>query len=182
MLKKVLTVLGVAVVLFIAFVATRPGRYRVERSAVIAAPAESVYGAVADLRRWAEWSPWEKLDPQMKKEYVGAPGVAGSSYYWSGNKQVGEGRLTLVEGSAPSRIVYRLEFLKPWKSEATSEFTFSPEGTATRVTWAMSGRADFVAKFFHLFMNMDSMIGRDFEKGLAALKEDVEHAGHAEAH
>jgi uncharacterized protein YndB with AHSA1/START domain len=174
MLKRVLTIVGVAVVLFLAFVATRPGRYRVERSAVVAAPAESVYGAVADLRRWAEWSPWEKLDPQMKKEYAGAAGAVSSTYYWNGNKKVGEGRLTLIEGSAPSRVVYRLEFLRPWTSVATTEFTFAPEAEATRVTWAMLGENGFAAKFFGLFMNMDSMIGKDFEKGLASLKEDVE--------
>ena len=174
MIKKILGVVFLAVVLFLAYVAMQPGRYRVERSVVVAAPAETVYEAVADLRRWGEWSPWEKLDPGMKKEFAGTPAAPGSTYHWAGNDKVGEGRMTLVEASAPSRVAYKLEFLKPWESTSTTEFTFAPDGGGTRVSWSMLGEIGFVEKLFGVFMDMNAMIGKDFEQGLGSLKQVAE--------
>jgi uncharacterized protein YndB with AHSA1/START domain len=174
MIKKILGVVALVVVVFLAYVAMLPGSYRVERSVVVAAPAETVYGAVADLRRWGEWSPWEKLDPGMKKEFAGTPAAPGSTYHWAGNDKVGEGRMTLVEASPPSRLAYKLEFLKPWESVSTSDFTLAPEGAGTRVSWSMRGEIGFVEKIFGVFMDMNAMIGKDFEQGLASLKQVAE--------
>lgn len=170
MLKKILGVVALVVLAFLGYVATRPGTYAVGRSTVVAAPPDAVYALVADFRRWAEWSPWEKLDPAMKKDFSGAAGTAGASYHWAGNDEVGEGRMTITEARAPGRIAYRLEFLKPWESVSTTAFELSPEGGGTRVSWSMAGEVGFTEKLFSVFVDMDAMIGKDFEAGLAALK------------
>jgi hypothetical protein len=177
MLKKILAVAAVITAIFLAYVATRPGKYRVERSIVVAAPAERVYGLVANLQRWGEWSPWEKLDPAMKRDFAGTPAEPGATYHWAGNDKVGEGRMTITAAAAPSSVVYRLEFLKPWASVSTTEFRLAPEGAATRVSWAMNGEAGFTEKLFTVFMDMDAMIGKDFEQGLATLKGVAEGSG-----
>ncbi len=173
MLKKFLIVLAVAVALFVAFVASRPSAYRIARSAVVPAPPSAVYPKVADLQAWEAWSPWAKLDPTMKTDYSGAPGAVGSSYHWVGNDKVGEGRMTVKE-IVPDRLVrIELRFIKPWEQVATTEFSFAPEGTGTKVTWAMRGENDFVGKLFAVFWSMDKAIGPDFEKGLASLSQQV---------
>lgn len=177
MLKRILAVAALVVAAFLAYVATRPSTYQVERSTVITAPAEKVYGLVADFRRWADWSPWEKLDPAMKKDYTGAPGAPGASYHWAGNDKVGEGRMTITQASAPARIAYELEFLKPWQSVSSTEFKLATEGAATRVSWSMAGKVGFTEKLFSVFMDMDGMIGKDFENGLATLKAVAERGG-----
>lgn len=170
MLKKILLVLAVVLGLFAAFVATRPSQYRITRSAVVPAPAAAVFPRVADFRAWEGWSPWAKLDPAMKTDYLGTPGTVGSSYHWKGNDKVGEGRMT-VTGLTPDRqIQIKLEFLKPWEQTSLTTFDFAPDSGGTRVTWTMSGDNDWVGKLFALFMDMDKMVGPDFEKGLASLK------------
>jgi uncharacterized protein YndB with AHSA1/START domain len=174
MLKKLLGLVALVVVAFLVYVATRSSTYRVERSTVISAPADAVYPLLADFRRWAEWSPWEKLDPAMKKEFQGSAGAPGASYHWTGNDKVGEGRMTITEASAPGHIAYRLEFLKPWQSVSTTVFELAPEGAGTRVSWTMAGAVGFTEKMFSVFMDMDAMIGKDFETGLATLKSVAE--------
>jgi uncharacterized protein YndB with AHSA1/START domain len=170
MLKKILLVVVVVVGLFAAFVATRPSQWRISRSATVPAPAESVYPKVADFHGWDAWSPWAKLDPAMKTDFSGTPGTVGSSYHWKGSDKVGEGRMTVTE-LVPDRLVrIKLEFIKPWEQVSVTEFSFVTEGAGTKVTWAMSGENDFVGKFFAVFMDMDKMVGPDFEKGLGALK------------
>lgn len=174
MLKKILLAAAVVVAVFAVFVATRPSTYQVERSIVVNAPPDQVFARAVDLRKWATWSPWAKLDPQMNVEYSGPDSGVGSSYHWKGNDKVGEGRMT-ISGVTPDRLVQiKLEFLKPWEQTSLTEFRFAPEGSGTRVTWTMSGTHDFVGKLFAVFMDMDKMVGPDFEKGLAALKAQSE--------
>jgi len=169
MLKKV----GLALVLIlgavVAFVATRPSEFRIVRSRTIAAPPEVAHAYVNDFRKWPEWSPWEKLDPAMKRDLSGSPAGPGAVYFWSGNDQVGEGRMTITDSRAPDGVTIRLEFLRPWAATNTTQFDFAPSGSGTQVTWAMSGRNNFAAKAMTVFMDMDAMVGPDFEKGLANL-------------
>lgn len=179
MLKKVLVGLVVVVALLVAFIATRPSHFLVERSAVIAAPPAVVFARLADFGQWSAWSPWEKLDPAMKRTVSGAPATVGHSYAWSGNAKAGEGRMTITE-LTPERIELRLEFLKPWKATNETVFTLAPESSGCRVTWTMSGTNGFVMKAFGLVMDMDAMVGKDFEEGLrnlrATAEADVSHA------
>lgn len=174
MLKKLAVGLAVVVLALAAFVASRPSTYRVERSTTIAAPAEVVFGYVSDFRRWAGWSPWEKLDPAMKKNYEGSAAGVGASYHWVGNDQVGEGRMTITESRPSEHLAIKLEFIKPWASTNTTEFAIKPAGDHVTLSWAMSGNHDFMGKAFSLFMDMDAMIGTDFEQGLAAIKSHAE--------
>lgn len=172
-MKKVLltivALLLLAGVVLVALAASKPNTYRVERKAVVAAPPESAYARVEDFRRWAEWSPWERLDPAMKKTYDGPESGVGASYAWSGNAQVGAGKMTITDSDPPSRLGLQLEFIKPFAAECKTQFTFAPDPAGTEVTWAMEGTNNFVSKVFAVFMDMDTMIGKDLETGLANL-------------
>ena len=174
MLIKILIALAVVVVVFLAIVATRPSEYRVARTATISAPAPAVFAQVNDFHKWEAWNPWAKLDPAMKQTYEGAPAGTGAIYTWTGNSQVGEGRMTLTESRPNELIRINLEFLKPFAATSTAEFTFRPDGQRTAVTWSMVGNLNFVAKVIHLFVGMDRMIGANFEKGLADMKSVAE--------
>jgi Polyketide cyclase / dehydrase and lipid transport len=170
MLKKILIGVAAIVVIFVAYVATRPSQYRIERSVVINTPANDPFMKVVIFRNWYDWSPWAKLDPKMTVEYGGPKGGVGSTYHWKGDDKVGEGRMTMT-GALPNQLVeIRLEFLKPWEQTSTTEFRFSTEGGGTKVTWSMYGTHDFVGKLFALFVDMDKAVGPDLEKGLKALK------------
>ena len=118
-----------------------------------------------DRELWEAWSPWARLDPAMKQAYEGAPAGTGAIYTWAGNSQVGEGRMTLTESRPSDLIRIRLEFLKPFAATSTAEFTFKAERNQTVVTWSMAGKNNFIAKAVHLFMNMDKMVGGNFEEG-----------------
>jgi hypothetical protein len=168
--------IGVAVLLLVLVVviATRPGTFHVERSITIAAPVEAVFPHVNDFHAWRAWSPWEKLDPQMKRTYGGAPAGAGATYAWQGNDEVGEGRMTIVDSRPSSGIKIRIEFIKPFTATNDATFGFTPASGGTRVTWGMDGRNNFMMKAMHLFMDMDQMVGADFERGLSAMKTAVE--------
>jgi Polyketide cyclase / dehydrase and lipid transport len=176
MIMKILIGLAVIVVGFVAIVATQPSEFRVVRTATIAAPAPAVFAQVNDFHNWEAWNPWAKIDPAMKQAYEGAPAGTGAVYTWSGNKEAGEGRMTLIESRPSDLIRVQLEFLKPFRGTSIAEFTFKPEGDHTVVTWSMTGRNNFIAKAVHLFMDMDKMIGGNFEKGLAQMKSVVEAA------
>jgi hypothetical protein len=172
----VLIVLAVIVIVFIAIVAARPADFRIVRSAAMNAPATAIFGRVNDFHNWNAWSPWAKLDPAMKQTYEGSVAGTGAKYSWTGNNKVGEGRMTMTESRPNELIRINLEFLRPFKATNIAEFTFKPEGNQTAVTWSMSGRKSFLFKAFGLFMDMDKMVGGDFEKGLAAMKTEVEAA------
>lgn len=175
MLKKILAVLVAVVFLFATFVATRPSTYEIRRSIVVNAPVESVYAEVVAFPKWSRWSPWAKLDPNMKVEYSGPEGAVGSVYHWKGNDKVGEGRMTVTGAKKDGLVQIKLEFLKPWEQTSETTFTFAPDGVGrSRVTWAMTGQHDWVGKLFALLMDMDKMVGGDFEKGLANLKKVTE--------
>jgi len=177
MLVKIVAALAVIVIGFVAFVATRPSEYRVARTVTMAAPASAVFAQVNDFHRWGAWNPWAKIDPTMKQTYEGAPAGPGAVYTWAGNKEVGEGRMTVTESRPNDLVRINLEFLKPFAGRSTAEFTFRPEGDRTAVTWSMVGQANFIAKIIHLFVDMDTMIGGNFERGLADLKSIVEAGG-----
>ena len=172
-----LTILGIIVLLIIlaaiaafAYAETRPDGFRVQRMTSINAAPDTIFPLLDDFQRWPEWSPWEGRDPTMKRTYTGAPAGMGAIYAWRGNRKVGAGRMEIIETSPPLRLAIALHFLKPFEARNTAEFLLEPAGATTRVTWAMHGRANPVMKTMGLFMNMDHMIGRDFETGLANLK------------
>ncbi len=165
------------IVLFVLFnaliiaAALQPSHFEIARSIDIRNAPGKVFACVKELRRWEAWSPWEGLDPAMKKTFEGPPAGVGASYAWSGNNKVGEGRMTITDNLPDKRVQFRLEFLRPFKATNMSEFTFVQEGAVTTVRWSMSGTNYFMGKLFGLFMNMDRMVGRDFEKGLTKLKQ-----------
>ncbi len=176
MLTKILIALAVVIVVLVIVVATRPPEFRITRTATISAPAPAVFAQVNDFHKWAAWNPWAKLDPAMKQTYEGAPAGAGAIYTWAGNREVGEGRMTLTESRPTELIRIKLEFLKPFKATNTAKFTFKPVGDQTVVTWTMTGENNFIAKAVSLIMNMEKMVGGQFEKGLASMKTVVEAA------
>src|SRR5213592_5150938 len=174
MLIKILIALAVIVIVFVVIVALQPSEFKVVRNATISAPAPALFAQVNDFHKWEAWNPWGKLDPTMKQAYEGAPAGTGAIYTWSGNNEVGEGRMTITESRPSDLIRIRLEFLKPFAATSTAEFAFKPEGNRTVVTWSMAGNVNFMAKIVHLFMDMDRMIGDKFEQGLARLKSITE--------
>jgi hypothetical protein len=176
MLIKILIALAIIVVVFVVIVAMQPSEFGVVRSATISAPAPALFAQVNDFHKWEAWNPWGKLDPTMKQAYEGAPAGTGAIYTWSGNNEVGEGRMTITESRPSDLIRIKLEFFKPFAATNTAEFTFKPGGNQTAVTWSMTGNNNFMAKAVHLFMNMDKMVGGQFEKGLAQMTSVVEAA------
>ena len=169
MLVKIGIAVGVVVVGLAAYVASRPSEFRISRSRAVAAPPEVVHAYVSDFHKWREWSPWERLDPALTREYSGAEAGPGAVYSWSGGREVGQGRMTITDSRPPQALTIRLDFIKPWTATNTTQFDFAPSGSGTNVTWTMSGRNNFMAKAFGLFMDMDTMVGSYFEKGLADL-------------
>jgi uncharacterized protein YndB with AHSA1/START domain len=176
MLAKIIIALVVLLIVFAVVVALRPAEFRIARSTVIAAPAAIVFAQVNDFHAWPEFSPWAKLDPAMTTTYAGPAAGVGAAYAWAGNPKVGEGQMTITESRPNELVRIRLEFLKPFKATNTAEFTFKAEGGQTAVTWSMSGVNSFMFKAAGLFMNVDKMVGDDFEKGLANLKAVAESA------
>jgi carbon monoxide dehydrogenase subunit G len=173
-----LKIIGIVVVVLLAAVltlaATRPDSFRVQRAASIKAPPEKIFALINDFRSWGAWSPYEKKDPAMNRIHSGATSGKGAAYAWDGNKDIGQGRMEITDASPPSRVTIRLDFVRPFEAHNVVEFTLEPGGGATNVTWAMHGPSPYVAKLMGLFLNMDRMIGRDFEAGLANLKTIAE--------
>lgn len=170
----ILVILFVLLDAVIIAAALQPSQFEISRSIDIQSTPAKVFTQVNDLQHWQAWSPWEGLDPAMKKTYEGPSGGVGASYAWAGNNKVGEGKMTITESMPDKRVQFRLEFLRPFKATNATEFIFTQEGRVTRVRWIMSGTNNFIAKLFGLFMNMDKMVGRDFEKGLTKLKQVCE--------
>lgn len=174
MIKKILLGLTAVIALVLAAAALQPADFKVERTATIAAPAERIFAEVSDFHRWDAWSPWAKLDPEMKTHFEGPTGGVGAIYTWTGNSKVGEGRMTVAELAPGTLIRIKLEFLKPFVATNMTEFAFKGAGAQTEVVWTMTGTKNFVSKLMGLFMSMDKMVGKDFEKGLTQLKAAVE--------
>ena len=174
MFKKFVFALTALIVGFTAFVAMRPSTYRVERSLTMATPVDLPFGLVNDFHRWHFWSPWDALDPKMKKTFDGPYAGPGAIYSWSGNEQAGQGTMTILDSKPYESIHIQLEFQKPWPSKNTTTFTFEPVAEGVTVRWTMEGTNNFMGKAFSLFMDMDGMIGKDFEKGLASIKSLTE--------
>lgn len=169
-----LVTLGVVVIL--GFAMTKPPTFHVERSIVTSAPAAAVFPFVNDLHRFPEWSPWQELDPAMKVDYSGAESGVGASYHWKGNDKVGEGRMTITDTAPDANVVMKLEFMGAMASTNTTTFALAPEGEGTKITWSMDGKSDLMTKVMSVFMSMDAVIGKDFERGLAKLKTVAEAA------
>lgn len=167
-----ITIAVVVVLLFVAliiFIATRSDTLHVERSALINAPADVVFAIINDLHQWSLWSPYDKRDPHMQKTFEGAPVGPGASYAWNGNKEVGAGRLTIVDCTPGELVTMRLEFTRPFACQNRVDFKLVPTAEGTRVSWIMEGKNNFVSKAMSLIINMDKMVGTDFEQGLANL-------------
>jgi uncharacterized protein YndB with AHSA1/START domain len=164
--------IAIAVVLIIA--ATKPASFSVQRAITVKAPPERIFPLINDFHQWGTWSPYENKDPAMKRSFSGAASGKGAVYGWEGNKNVGSGRMEILDTSAPAKIVIKLDFFKPFEGHNTAEFTMLPQGGVTNVTWLMHGPAPFINKVMQVFMNLDTMIGKDFEIGLLNLKNLTE--------
>jgi uncharacterized protein YndB with AHSA1/START domain len=174
MLKKIS--LGVVAILaiIVGLAAMKPDSFSVKRVASIKAPPEKIAALITDFHQWSSWSPWENLDPNMKRTFSGAPNGKGAIYEWEGNKDVGKGRMEITEAATPVKTVIKLDFLQPFESHNITEFTLLPQGETTTVSWDMSGPTPFISKIMSVFMSMDAVIGKDFEKGLSNMKTAVE--------
>jgi hypothetical protein len=172
-----ITILGVLVLIIaglLLYAATRPKTFRVQRVATIQAPAQKVFPLINDFHNWPQWSPWEKLDPAMKRSISGAPSGKGAIYEWEGNSKAGKGRMEIVDSNAPASTGIKLDFEKPFRASNRTEFLLAPQNGGTHVTWTMTGPSAFVMRLMGIFTNMDNLIGKDFEAGLAAIKTIAE--------
>jgi carbon monoxide dehydrogenase subunit G len=167
-------VLAIAIAILLILAATKPDTFTVQRATAVKAPPETIFPLINDFRQWGTWSPYETKDPAMKRSYSGAASGNGAVYAWQGNKNVGSGRMEILDSSAPSKIVIKLDFFAPFEGHNTAEFTMLPQGDVTNVTWLMHGPVPFMAKIMHVLMNIDRMVGKDFEVGLANLKRLTE--------
>ncbi|MDH5538102.1 MAG: SRPBCC family protein [Rhizobacter sp.] len=174
MLKTMALVLVVAVAAVLAFAATRPDTFRIQREVSIKAAPEVVFALINDFHRWQAWSPWEKLDPAMQRSHSGAASGVGAVYAWEGSGKVGAGRMEITDSAAPAKLTIQLDFIKPFTARNTAEFSMKGEGETTRVQWAMHGASPYISKLMGVFFNMDKLIGADFEAGLANLKAAAE--------
>lgn len=174
MIKIIALIIVVLIVTVLGYAATRPGIFRIQRATRIKAPAEKIFALIDDFHSWGAWSPYEKKDPAMKKSYTGPATGKGAVYEWEGNGNVGTGRIEITEASSPSRVAMTLDFVKPFEAHNIVEFTLEPQGDTTNVTWAMHGPNSFMAKLMQVFFNMDRMVGKDFEAGLADMKTAAE--------
>jgi len=169
------TIIGIVVVVVLVivaalvFIAMRPESFRIERSAQVNAPRDVVFAIINDLGQWRLWSPYDKRDPNMKKTFEGPSAGPGASYMWNGNNEVGEGRLTIVDSKPGELVTMKLEFSRPFKCTNEVNFKLAPSEGGTRVSWIMDGKNTFITKAMGIFMDMDKMVGKDFEQGLANL-------------
>src|SRR5258708_35173712 len=164
----VILALVIAAVLILA--TTKPDIFSVKREIDIKAPPDKIFPLINDFHQWGSWSPYENKDPAMRRSFSGAASGKGAVYGWEGDKNVGSGRMEILDTAAPTKIVIKLDFFKPFDGHNTAEFTMLPQGNATNLTWLMHGPLPFMGKVMHVFINMDRMVGKDFEAGLINLK------------
>jgi hypothetical protein len=169
----VILALAIAAVLILA--AKKPDIFSVRREIDIKAPPEAIFPLISDFHRWGAWSPWENKDPAMRRSFSGAASGEGAVYGWEGNRNVGSGRMEIMDTVVPTKIVIKLDFIKPFEGHNTAEFTMLPRGDATHVSWLMTGASPLIGKIMHVFINMDAMVGKDFAIGLANLKRLTEN-------
>ena len=174
MIKLIAIIVVALIAAVLIFAATRPDIFRVQRAASIKAPPEKIFAFINDFKRWESWSPWEKKDPAMKRSYGATTSGKGAKYAWEGNKDVGQGSMEIAESVPSSKLTLKLDFLKPFEAHNIVDFALAPTGDVTNVTWAMQGDTPYFAKIIHVFINMDRMVGKDFETGLANLKAAAE--------
>ena len=174
MIKKILIVIATLIAAVLIYAAFQPDTFHVERSASIKAPPEEIFPLINDFHNWLVWSPYEKLDPALKRSYSGADSGKGAVYGWEGNKEVGKGRMEITESLPPSKVDIAIMFIMPFEAHNTVEFTLVPAGDATEVTWSINGPMPYLSKVMCLFFDMDKMIGTDYEKGLASMKAIAE--------
>lgn len=170
MLNTIFIIVLFLVTAILIYAATKPNTFRVQRTTNIAAPPDKIFPFINDFHKWIEWSPWEKLDLELKRAHHGASEGKGAVYEWEGNKNVGTGRMEVLESSPPSKILIKLDFFKPFEAHNHAEFTLMPNGGSTQVTWAMYGPQPFMMKVMGAFCNPDKMVGGQFEKGLTDLR------------
>ena len=177
MLKYIALAVVAIVGVVLGLATQQPDSFSVRRSTTLQAPPDKVFVLLTDFHRWADWSPWEALDPAMKRSFSGPASGPGAVYEWAGNQAVGAGRMEIT-GAQPARQVdIKLDFLRPFEGHNTTVFTLEPQGAATSLTWTMTGPMPFVSKLMSVFVSMDKLIGKDFETGLAKLKGVVEKPG-----
>jgi uncharacterized protein YndB with AHSA1/START domain len=174
MLKTIAIVIVVLIAVLLGLAAMKPDTFRVQRTTAIKAPPDKVFALINDFRQWGQWSPWERLDPDLKRTFSGPASGKGAVYEWTGNNKVGAGRMEITEPVPPTKLVIKLDFIKPFEGHNIAEFTLEPQGDATQLTWAMHGPTPFVSKLMQVFVSMDALIGKDFEAGLANLKAAAE--------
>ena len=174
MLKIIGLIIAVLIAGVLVLAATKPDTFRVQRAASIKAPPEKVFAILNDFQKWGAWSPWEKKDPAMKRTFGATTSGKGAKYAWEGNKDVGKGSMEIAESSPSSRLTIKLDFIEPFEGHNIVDFTLEPKGDSTNVTWTMHGPMPFISKVISIFCSMDSMIGQDFEAGLANLKAVAE--------
>ena len=174
MLKIIATVVVVLIAAVLGMAATKPDTFRVQRATSIKAPPEKVFALINDFHNWGQWSPWEKLDPALNRTYSGPASGKGAVYEWTGNSKVGAGRMEITEPTPSSKVLIKLDFIKPFEGHNMADFTLEPQGDTTNLSWAMYGPTPFVSKVMQVFISMDSLIGKDFEAGLANLKAAAE--------
>jgi hypothetical protein len=178
MIVKILTLLGLVILILVVVIALRPNTFRYSRSAAIEAPAAVLFDQVNDLHKFQNWNPWAKIDPNAKITFTGPSTGVGASYSWAGNNEVGEGTMTAIESHPPELARFRMDFRKPMAGTGTAEFTFKAEGGKTLVTWSMAGPNNFMGKAVGLFIDCEKVVGTQFEKGLANLAEIINQPGH----
>ena len=175
MIKRIAIAVVVVLSALLIYAATQPDTFRIQRATSIKAPPERIFAVLNDFLRWDTWSPWEKKDPAMKRTFSAVTSGKGAVYAWEGNRDVGQGRMEIAESVAPSKVAIKLDFVKPFEAHNIVEFTLEPKGDSTHVTWAMQGPMPYISKLITVFVNMDSMVGKDFEAGLANLKTNTEN-------
>lgn len=170
MIKTIAIVLVLLIAALLIYAATKPDSFRIERTTTIKAPPEKIFALINDFHQWEAWSPWEKIDPALKRTYSGAASGASAIYEWNGNKDIGQGRMEITESAPPSKVALKLDFVKPFEAHNMVEFTLATQGDSTTVTQAMYGPSPYISKLMTTFFSMEKMVGSKYEEGLANLK------------
>lgn len=174
MIKTIAMVLVLLIAALLIYAATKPDSFRIERSTTIKAPPEKIFALINDFHQWEAWSPWEKIDPALKRTYSGAANGVGAVYEWSGNKDIGQGRMEIVESVPSAKVMLKLDFVTPFEAHNKVDFTLAQQGDVTKVTQAMYGPSPYISKLMTIFFSMEQMVGKKYEEGLANLKAITE--------